>query len=333
MAILALLLAAPVPCAALVAKVATKGFASTRAPKPLKIKQKPWKVAHDEGFQLALDNVEKGDLSIENYLNPELLDDPAFLDDARRRLQHGEVVVLRNAFRPEFAEVTHRELMAASAPWSLNEAYFDDGYAYQHHNIYNRQQWTAWMNRTFDIFDSKATKRWAQELTGRDCSGLCTGSPSYYKAGDHSLPHTDWAGQRTVAYVWHLSKDWRPEWGGALYWAQNPHIAATFPASFNTLVLFGVTTFSAHFVTTVSPHAKAKRLAYNGWWQSAWQPRADDAVEEMLATAEKRRGVTHAQLQALTDMVNDPWQNIPPERRESLAALKAQIMDEFYPSA
>ena len=51
-----------------------------------------------------------------------------------------------------------------------------------------------------------------------------------YQSGDHSLPHTDWVGQRTVSYVWHLSKGWRPEWGGALYWAHNDHAVATFPA-------------------------------------------------------------------------------------------------------
>ena len=32
------------------------------------------------------------------------------------------------------------------------------------------------------------------------------------------------------------------------------HAVATHHASFNTLVLFSVTTTSAHFVTTVSPH-------------------------------------------------------------------------------
>jgi len=37
-------------------------------------------------------------------------------------------------------------------------------------------------------------------LAERDCGGACTGAPSNYRAGDHSLPHTDWADQRTVAF-------------------------------------------------------------------------------------------------------------------------------------
>ena len=32
-----------------------------------------------------------------------------------------------------------------------------------------------------------------------------------------------------MSYVWHLSKNWRPEWGGALYWAQNDHAVAAYP--------------------------------------------------------------------------------------------------------
>ena len=61
-------------------------------------------------------------------------------------------------------------------------------------------------------------------------SGAATGGRGKSRAGATALPHTGWGGQRTVAYVWHLSKAWRPEWGGALYWAQNDHDEATYPA-------------------------------------------------------------------------------------------------------
>ena len=170
-----------------------------------------------------------------------------------------------------------------------------------------------------------------KELTSRDCSGETVGAPSWYKEGDHSLPHTDWVGQRTVAYVWHLSKNWKPEWGGGLYWTQHDHAVATYPASFNTLVLFSVTTRSAHFVTTVSPQHKGKRLTFNGWWQSAWEPSAADHLETLLSDEDQRRAVTHTQLQAISDLVNDPWQNIEAERRETLRSIKDTLMQEFFP--
>ena len=91
-------------------------------------------------------------------------------------------------------------------------------------------------------------------------------SASWYQSGDHSLPHTDKtsnaAGEnRQVAFVWHLAKEWRPEWGGALFWCPR---SAYVPPQFNSLILFNVGDDSAHFVTTVSPDAQGKRLAING---------------------------------------------------------------------
>lgn len=80
-------------------------------------------------------------------------------------------------------------------------------------------------------------------------------------------------------------------------WAKNHHSKATYHASYNTLVLFTVTTTSAHFVTTVSPHAKQQRLAYNGWWQSSWIPKNDEQLDEVLLDEERRRCLTHTQMQ------------------------------------
>ena len=100
---------------------------------------------------------------------------------------------------------------------------------HRHRNVYDRGSWSARLNSTLEMFASEASKAFMERLTGRSCSGETVGAPSWYQEGDHSLPHTDWVGQRTVAYVWHLSKNWKPEWGGALYWAQNDHAVATFP--------------------------------------------------------------------------------------------------------
>jgi Rps23 Pro-64 3,4-dihydroxylase Tpa1-like proline 4-hydroxylase len=63
--------------------------------------------------------------------------------------------------------------------------------------------------------------------------------------------------------VWHLAKDWRSEWGGALFWCSK---GCYLPPVFNTLWLFNVGPESNHFVTEVSPYAQGKRLTVNGWW-------------------------------------------------------------------
>ena len=321
------------------AKPKQKGFGAAAATKPKK-KKRASVIPLDPSVEAALDALSfnaggdghDADASIAKYLNPKHTENPEKMKEIAERLQAGDVVVLRDAFRPEFAEMVYTELNHKEVAWELNEDYFPDGYAHRHHNVYDRGSFSARLNATFGVFKSEASKAFMSELAGRDCSGETTGAPSWYKEGDHSLPHTDWVGQRTVSYVWHLSKDWRPEWGGALYWAQHDHGVATYPASFNTLVLFSVTTTSAHFVTTVSPHHKGKRLTFNGWWQSSWLPQADDeTVEEVLSDDVQRRAVTHTQIQAVTDLVNDPWQNLPAGRREELERLRKQWMDDFFP--
>jgi hypothetical protein len=305
-----------------------KGFASAKA----KPRKKAPIVPLPPTVATVMAELEAGENSLERYLNPVHFEDPQTMSDISRRLQSGDVVVLRDAFRPEFAEMVHAELSAKDVAWELNEAYFPDGYGHRHHNVYDKSSWSARLNSTMEMFASAASAAFIEKLTGRDCSGTTTGAPSWYKTGDHSLPHTDWVGQRTVAYVWHLSKKWKPEWGGALYWAQHDHAIATYPASFNTLVLFSVTTRSAHFVTTVSPYHKGKRLTFNGWWQSSWLPSVkDERIEEVFSDPTAKEGITHTQLQAVTDMINDPWQNLPEAQKERLQELRKQLMDDFFP--
>ena len=270
--------------------------------------------------------------SIEDYLNPGLLGDATKVEEIRERIRGGNICVIRDAFLPEFAEAMHSELDGTDA-WSVNEDYFADGYGYRHNNVYSTEDFSPLFLRANEMFDSAETKAFMSDLTGRDCSGESVGAPSYYEPGHHSLPHTDHIGQRSVAYIWHLSKNWRPEYGGGLYWAQEPLANAYLHASFNSLVLFSVTPHSSHFVTTVSPRAKGKRLAYNGWWHSSWVPTASDPLEELLATPQQRLGLTHAQVLAVQDLLDDPWapRIQPPERDVEVRRIRDRIMAELYP--
>jgi Rps23 Pro-64 3,4-dihydroxylase Tpa1-like proline 4-hydroxylase len=160
----------------------------------------------------------------------------------------------------------HRSLDACTT-WRVYEKY-EEHFHYHHHNIYDGREYPpdlAWCDK---IFDSGATKAWATQLSGRSCVGRTTFSASWYLPGDHSLPHNDAiAGggdaNRHLAFVWHLAKGWRSEWGGALFWCPK---ALYLPPVFNTLVLFNVGPDTSHFVTQVSPYAQGKRLAINGWW-------------------------------------------------------------------
>lgn len=284
----------------------------------------------DHALEEALAALLKDGLSIKSVLNPRILSNSEFLADARRRLRKDELVVLHDAFHPVFAEAVHRELRSDDLmPWTLEEAQLETGFAYQHHNVYNASAWPKYVQMTDRMFNSNATKRWMGELTGRDCSGDVIGAPSLYKSGDFSLPHSDWSAQRTAAFVWHLTRDWKAAWGGALYWIPGnlAHISnAQHAASYNTLVLFGVTTKSTHFVTPVSRHARGKRLAFNGWFQSSWEPRDDERLDEILADQERSKLMTQTQLRAVERLVNSD-EIADEERRKRLLAQFVQTLD------
>ena len=205
-------------------------------------------------------------LSIETFLRPSLRGPRSALTDAVPRLAAGGLVVIRNAFEPDFAERMYRSLDGC-ATWPLHENYAKR-FAYHHHNLYHADQFPADVAWCSKVFDSSSSKTWARRLSGRSCPGPTEISASCYLPGDHSLPHNDnvTTGKhyiRQLAFVWHLAKDWRSEWGGAFYWVAT---ASYLPPAFNTLYLFNVGPDSTHLVTQVSPYAQSKRLVINGWW-------------------------------------------------------------------
>jgi len=204
-------------------------------------------------------------LSIETYLRPSLRGSGSAMKEISARVAAGRLVAIREAFEPAFAERMHRGLDACTA-WRVYEGY-EKHFHFHHHNLYEVSEYPPELAWCANVFDSAATKAWATRLSGRECVGPTVFSASWYLPGDHSLPHDDAienVNNRQVAFVWHLAKDWRPEWGGALYWCPK---ATYLPPVFNTLLLFNVGCgTSHHFVTQVSPYAQGKRLAINGWW-------------------------------------------------------------------
>jgi SAM-dependent methyltransferase len=91
---------------------------------------------------------------------------------------------------------------------------------------------------------------------------------SCYEPGDFLSAHTD-KGNGKVAFVWNLTKNWRPQYGGLLHllssdWAR---IESTINPAFNSLVLFDVRGEGrAHFVSEVIAGVTEKRLAISGWF-------------------------------------------------------------------
>ena len=205
-------------------------------------------------------------LSIENYLRPSLRGPGSALTDAVPRLAAGGLVVIRDAFEPDFAERMYRSLDSC-ATWRLHESY-EERFCLSSSQSLPRRGVSGGRRLVLQDIRFVETKAWATRLSGRSCVGPAEFSASWYLPGDHSLPHNDnvTTGEhyiRQLAFVWHLAKDWRSEWGGAFYWVPT---ASYLPPAFNTLYLFNVGPDSTHCVTQVSPYARGKRLVINGWW-------------------------------------------------------------------
>ena len=148
--------------------------------------------------------------SITTFLNPNLFQDPETIHNIQLQLRAGKPVIIQNAFQSEYAEAMYQDLLSAEDAFELHEySHEDDDFSCHHYNIYDLQKYTLLMNATLELFNSTATKEFASELSGRRCGGETWPAASWYKPGSHSLPHSDWADQRTVAYVWHLTKDWK----------------------------------------------------------------------------------------------------------------------------
>ena len=188
------------------------------------------------------------------------------------------------------------------------------------------------MNETDAVFQHPATKAWIANLTGRYTYTESFGTPSRYFPGDFSMPHTDFADERTVAYVWHLSRDWNPSWGGALYWTGEPETRHAYVhATYNTLNLFSVTRYTSHFVSRVASHApdpEYKRLTWNGWWKDDRVFNFSDPVELLFDTHEKRISLTQEQESHLLGLDVGKGEPDDPERQQRLTEWQEQLWEE-----
>lgn len=215
-----------------------------------------------------------GNDNIQDFLNPQLFRDPSTIQRVKQLLREGRAVVIRNAFRHDYALAVYDELVDNLDRFKLQEFYDERTlFSLHHHNIIYDEDFTSLMNATNDLFNSPGSKAFMASLSGRDCSGGSDLSASWFKAGDYSMPHSDYHLDRTVTYVWHLTKNWKDGWGGAMYWCSEHPQRAWIPPSFNTLVLFSVSALSHHLVTTVSPLSQnSLRLAVTGWFTDTFVP-------------------------------------------------------------
>jgi Rps23 Pro-64 3,4-dihydroxylase Tpa1-like proline 4-hydroxylase len=212
---------------------------------------------------------------LSHVLNPRVVSNPALVDKLGSWMRQGRVVIIPDALPADFAEQVYRDL-DQSTSWRLLEGGHD---FFHYRNCYidgldGRSPALAECSR---LFKSTATRRFIGELSGQDCSGEARTAAAWYRPGEYALPHDDsLAGaSRCVAYIWYLTKDWRQEWGGALFWCPTGQYIRP---RFNTLAIFNALPSNVHFVCPVAPTATTKRLTINGFWHQAGPPPALKAI-------------------------------------------------------
>ena len=211
---------------------------------------------------------------------PNVLTDPDVLapdGPLAGELRSGRMVVVHDAFRASWAEQVWKALNESRA-WQPYEG-SQGPFHYRHHNLYDARTFPPVLTQCRIAFDGSEARQAVQAASGRDCSGPLQFGASWYMPGDYSLPHDDSLEvpetecRRQVSFVWHLTKQWQPEWGGHLYWAATQQY---FPPSFNSLYLFTIGPGQHHFVAPVSQWAQGKRLTVNGWFTGTdFYPQAD----------------------------------------------------------
>ncbi len=103
-------------------------------------------------------------------------------------------------------------------------------------------------------------------LSGDDRINGVYAQATMYSRGNFLTTHDDHVDRedRRLAYVINLTRQWRPDWGGLLHFAdEDGSVGDTFFPHFNSLSLFKVP--QRHFVSYVTPFAMSERTAITGW--------------------------------------------------------------------
>lgn len=110
---------------------------------------------------------------------------------------------------------------------------------------------------------------WFHRVTGRDSIDFADAQATRYRTGCYLTTHDDAVEgkNRHFAYVLNLTRDWRADWGGLLFFPgdRSTRVEAMVP-HFNLLNLFAVG--QPHGVSQVATYAPRPRISVTGWLRS-----------------------------------------------------------------
>jgi len=167
-------------------------------------------------------------------------------------------LVLQNFFSDEIGKV--REAL-------LGEQFYE-----QNTDLFQFKQTDDCKNATQEklkefhaFFGSKEFLEFISKITGINVSSIDM-SGFVYGDTDYLLPHDDRLEGRKIAYVVNLAKDFTEEDGGALQLFKGSNVVKSIVPTFNSLVLFEVSTKSLHQVQEVM--SDKSRITLTGWFHA-----------------------------------------------------------------
>lgn len=236
----------------------------------------------------------------QNIINPEL-----DIDSIREEFLSNRYVVIRDFLKPEYAEVLYEwfnnempidwwysssypkedgsdgfdkirntednlERIAMKHKYVLSEMY-KGNFAYHFHRTLQDHVdgcdctecgFRRWTNSYENV-------RFLNNLVEEPVKHADTMFAAAYLPNDFLSPHVDSPNGR-LGYVFQLTKDWKPQYGGNLHFMHDHDtIDEVSIPDFNTLTLFDLPKGEGklHFVSTVSPGVEELRLTFTGWFE------------------------------------------------------------------
>jgi hypothetical protein len=230
--------------------------------------------------------VDEGD-GLRQFLGHRVFGDPMLANKLTGAMRQGRMIIIPDALPMDLAGRAHQEL-DWSRQWTIGEG-GHDFFHYRNGSIEYLETRGGALAECSRLFRCSATRRFVSEISGQDCAGEAQSAAAWYRAGEYALPHDDSDSRmsRSVAYIWYLTKEWRQEWGGALFWCPTGQYISP---RFNVLVMFNVLPSNLHFVCPVAPSAVSKRLTINGFWHTSQprQPAASISPEAWISPAAYR---------------------------------------------
>ncbi len=129
-------------------------------------------------------------------------------------------------------------------------------------------------NEILEFLNSDEVITFFRELLSEPEISFLDAQITRFSAGHFLNRHNDDVNgkNRVAAFVINLTKDWRPDWGGALHILNDDlDIEKSFLPSFNDINIFKVPV--EHLVGVVAPFATSNRLSITGWLRTGENPK------------------------------------------------------------